>query len=89
MIFITRLGTGTNTGTNFCAFRWVERLTPEMDQRSRAAAEMPKWIERCPPKAKVTRSNRVGCASHYNSLPGVQRALQYALSALCPRNLFC
>ena len=28
---------------------------------------------RCPPKAKVTRSNRVGCANKFNSLPGLCR----------------
>ena len=29
-------------------------------------------LKRCPPKAKVTRSNRVGCSSKINQLTNLQ-----------------
>ena len=36
--------------------------------RRAAVIEAIDWAERCPPKAKVTRSNRVGCANLFNDL---------------------
>jgi hypothetical protein len=43
-------------------------------------------LERCPPKAKVTRSNRVGCATSLNNLALVLRHSNSGVSAECPRN---
>lgn len=40
------------------------------------------------PKAKVTRSNRVGCASEINDLEANSRRSATALSAECPHNGF-
>jgi hypothetical protein len=34
----------------------------------RAIPLLAAWIDRCPPKAKVTRSNRVGCATQNKKL---------------------
>lgn len=40
------------------------------------------------PKAKVTRSNRVGCANFLNHLARLRLEAGRSLSAECPRNLF-